>query len=191
MLDTQPDRNYPALFLALDEVLAALDQGVADADALCRSFEASADGFGADKAVLLAIEPRSGRGRALASRGLQDYEVGACEAGRSVPGVSASCIRDAVESGRPVMVQDAQKMGPAEISGALQGRAYSVLCAPICAPDTGEALAVLYVQNEGVRKAFAEIDRAWIEVYARALGRVMAPRARGRAQAATAAAGQA
>jgi hypothetical protein len=48
-----------------------------------------------------------------------------------------------------------------------------VLCAPICDPRSGQALAVLYVQNHGVRSAFGEIDRAWIEAYARALGRVM------------------
>jgi hypothetical protein len=182
------NRNYPALFLALDDVLAALDEGVADQEALCRSFEASADGFGADKAVLLAIDAGSGRLRAIASRGLQPFEVSACEAGKSVPGVSSSCIRQAVESGRPVMVQDAAQMGGAELSGALSGHVYSVLCAPISAPDSGERLAVLYVQNEGLAKIFGEIDRAWIEVYARALGRVMSPRGRGRGAAAPSAA---
>jgi hypothetical protein len=48
-----------------------------------------------------------------------------------------------------------------------------VLCAPICDPRSGQSLAVLYVQNHGVRSAFGEVDRAWIEVYARALGRVV------------------
>lgn len=167
-----PDRNYPALFLALDDVLEALGEGRPDEDALRRSFEASADGFGAQKALLLMVE--SGRLRSVASRGLSPYEVLACENGHSVPGVSSSCIREAIERQAPVIVQDPRRLAEANVSGALQGRPCSVLCAPVCDPRTQEAWAVLYVENEGVRNAFGEIDRAWIEVYARALGRAMA-----------------
>src|SRR5687768_15043949 len=43
---TVSDRNYPALFLALNDVLEALDAGRPDEDALRRSFDDSADGFG-------------------------------------------------------------------------------------------------------------------------------------------------
>ena len=59
------------------------------------------------------------------------------------------------------------------ITEALRGEPASVLCAPICDPRSGQALAVLYAQNHGVRSAFGEIDRAWIELYARALGRLL------------------
>ena len=76
-------RNYPALFLALDDVLEAVEDGRPDELALQRSFGDSADAYGA----------------------------------------------------------------------------------------TGNVLAVLYLQNQ---RAFGELDRAWIEVYARALGRVLA-----------------
>jgi hypothetical protein len=169
------DRNYPALFLALDEVLEALDAGKPDDEALRRSFESSAEGFGAGKALLLAVEADGLR--AVASRGLAPHEVAACENGRSVPGVSSSRIREAVERRQPVMVQDPRLMGPSATE-ALRGRPVSVLCAPVCDPGSGDPLAVLYVQNEGLRNAFGEIDRAWIEVYARALGRVMARRER-------------
>jgi hypothetical protein len=168
---TAPDRNYPALFLALDEVLGALDEGHPDEDALRRSFDGSADGFGAGKALLLIVEADGLR--ALASRGLSPEEVAACEGGHSVPGVSSSRIREAVDLRQPVMVQDPRLMGP-NMTEALRGRPVSVLCAPVCDPRTREPLAVLYVQNEGVRNAFGEIDRAWIEVYARALGRALA-----------------
>jgi hypothetical protein len=171
-----PDRNYPALFLALDDVLEALGDGRPDDDALQRSFEGSADGFGAEKALLLMVEGEALR--ALASRGLSPEAVAACEAGRSVPGVSSSRIREAIERGVPVMVQDPERMLGGASTAALRGRPVSVLCAPVCDPRTRAVLAVLYVQNDGVRGAFGEIDRAWIEVYARALGRVMAmPRA--------------
>jgi len=91
-----------------------------------------------------------------------------------VPGVSSSCIREALDRRTPVMVQDPRHALAANVSEAIRVRPCSVLCAPICDPRTGRALAVLYVQNEGIRNAFGEIDRAWIEVYARALGRAMA-----------------
>ena len=171
---TSPDRNYPALFLALDDVLEAVSEGHTGEDVLGRSFDGSVDGFGAEKALLLlVVGGGSPRLRAVASRGLSPDEVAACEMGQSVPGVSSSRIREALERGEPVMVQDPRLAG-ANLSGALRGRPYSVLCAPVCDPRTREVLAVLYFQNEGVRNAFGEIDRAWIEVYARALGRALA-----------------
>jgi GAF domain-containing protein len=174
---THSDRNYPALFLALDDVLEAREDGRPGEDALRHSFERSADGFGAEKAVLLLVEAgNEGRLRALASRGLAWEEVAACESGLSVPGVSSSCIREALAKRAPVLIQDPQRALGADVSEAIRLRPCSVLCAPICDPRTGEALAVLYVQNAGLHHAFGEIDRAWIEVYARALGRVMAGR---------------
>jgi hypothetical protein len=169
-----PERNYPALFLALDEVLEALADGRPDEDALKRSFEASADGFGAEKAILLIVEEGGPQHlRALASRGLSWEEVAACEKGLSVAGVSSSCIRQALEGRVPIMVQDPERVVGGKVSEVLTFQPCSVLCAPVCHPQTREAMAVLYVQNEGVRNAFGEIDRAWIEVFARALGRAM------------------
>jgi hypothetical protein len=170
-----PDRNYPALFLALDDVLETLGDGSPDEDALRRSFEWSADGFGAEKALLLMVDDGAPRGlRSLASRGLTPEEVEACESGLSVPGVSSSRIREALASRAPVMVQDAEHMVPGKSTAALRGRPSSVLCVPVCDPRTREVLAVFYVQNHGIRSAFGEIDRAWIEVYARVLGRALA-----------------
>jgi hypothetical protein len=81
------------------------------------------------------------------------------------------------------MVQDSELLAAVESTGALRGKPASVLCAPVCDPRSGRSLAVLYVQNHGVRSAFGEVDRAWIEVYARTLGRVLAGR-RGRPAAA-------
>ena len=168
------DRNYAALFLALDEVLEVLEQGGPDEDALRRSFEGVADGFGVEKAVLLVVEKRAPlRLRAVGSRGLSAREIAACERGWSVPGVSSSRIREAVVRGVPVMVQDSELLTGTGVTEALRGKPASVLCAPICDPRSGQALAVLYAQNHGVRSAFGDIDRAWIEVYARALGRVL------------------
>jgi len=76
--------------------------------------------------------------------------------------------------GAPVMVQDAEQLVGIKATTALKGRPMSVLCAPVCDPRTRAVLAVLYVQNDALRSPFGEIDRAWIEVYARVLGRVLA-----------------
>jgi hypothetical protein len=169
-----PDRNYPALFLALDDVLGALFEGKPREEALQASFENATEGFGAEKAVLLVLESVAPpRWRALAHKGLADYEVIACEGGGSVPGVSSSCIGEAARTRRIVLIQDSSRPAGSLVSGALSG-CYSVLCAPIVDPVDGRTVAAFYLQNDGVRNAFAEIDRAWIEVYARTLGRAMA-----------------
>ena len=166
-----PERNYPALFLALGDVLDALFEGKPRDEALQASFDWATEGFGAEKAVLLAVDANDPKRRALAHKGLADYEVIACEGGSSVPGVSTSCIGEVAESGRIVLIQDTSKPG-GMASGAF-GRCYSVLCAPIVDPADGRTLAVLYMEIDGVRNAFGEIDRAWMEVYARVLGRAM------------------
>jgi hypothetical protein len=169
------DRYYPALFLAMDDALETLFEGSPAEDALRRSFEGAAEGFGAEKALLLVVEPgEPPRLRSLASRGLSGEEISACEAGRSVPGVSSSRIREAITSRKPILIQDPRHLQDARRTDALEGGAYSVLCAPLIDRATGTALAVLYFQNHGLTNAFGEIDRAWIEVYARALGRVIA-----------------
>lgn len=169
------DRNYPALFLALDEALEALAGGASAEEALRRSFDGIADGFGAERAVILTVEDEGRRAlRAVASRGLSPDEAAACEDGRSVPGVSSSCIREALVGRRPVLVQDPQRLLGAQVSDALRQQPGSVLCAPLLDPATGAVLAILYFQNQGIRSAFGEIDRAWVEVYARALGRAFA-----------------
>jgi GAF domain len=171
---TAVSRNYPALFVALDDVLEALGGEASVRELLRRSVESSADGFGAQKMLLLVVEDaQPWRLRAEASRGLTREEVGACESGQSVPGVSATCIREALTKGRAVLVQDAEKSLNAPRSGALRGQPYSVLCAPICDPPTGLALAVLYFQNHGIADAFGELDLAWLDVYAKALGIVV------------------
>jgi hypothetical protein len=168
---TTAARNYPALFLALEDVLDALFEGKAEDEALQSSFDKASEGFGAEKAVLLAIDHHhDGRRRALAYKGLADFEVIACEAGHSVPGVSTSRIREAVERREPVLVQDSGHVAPAKQTGALTSRPYSVLCAPILDVQ-GDALAVLYLQNDALRSAFDELDWAWMQVYARTLGR--------------------
>jgi hypothetical protein len=174
MVPSLAPRNYPEIFQALDDLLASLPGDATLRDVVRRSVEATADGFGAQKMLLLVVEDSEPWIlRAEASRGLTPDEVAACESGRSVRGVSSTCIREALSQGRPVLVQDAEHALNAPRSGALRGQPYSVLCAPICDPHTRLALAVLYMQNHGIAAAFGELDLAWIDVYARTLGRVV------------------
>jgi hypothetical protein len=170
-----PDRNYPALFLSLDEALQSLFDGHSAEDALGSAFEGAADGFAAEKALVLLVEEGGSGLRAIAARGLAPEEVAACEEGLSVPGVSSSCVRQALVERTPVLVQDPQRLlGGALASEALRHRPCSVLCAPVLDPKTGAVTAILYFQSRGIRDAFGEIDLSWIEVYARSLGRAMA-----------------
>ena len=97
----------------------------------------------------------------------------ACEAGNSVPGVSTSHIQQAIDSRRIVLVQDASQLKGVQQTGALEGRPCSVLCAPIVDPVRERPVAVLYLQNEGLKNAFGEADWAWMHTYARALGRAL------------------
>jgi hypothetical protein len=167
-------RNYPELFDALDDVLEALPGDATVREVLRRSVTATADGFGAQKMLLLVVEDTEPWVlRAEASVGLTRDEIAACENGRSVPGVSATCVREALSKARAVLVQDAEHALHAPRTGALRGQPYSVLCAPVCDPRTGLAIAVLYLQNHGIPNAFSELDLAWMNVYVRALGRVV------------------
>jgi hypothetical protein len=167
-------RNHAELFQALDDVLVSIPRDATVRDVLRRSVESTADGFGAEKMLLLVVEDAEPWVlRAETSRGLTPAEVAACESGRSVRGVSATCIREALSRGRPVLVQDAEHALNAPRTAALRGQPYSVVCAPICDQQTGLALAVLYLQNHGIAAAFRELDLAWIELYARALGRLV------------------
>jgi hypothetical protein len=164
-------RNYPALFVALNDVLEALGGEAPVREILRRSVESSADAFGAQKMLLLIVEDTEPwQLRAETSIGLTPEEVAACESGRSVPGVSATCIREALTKGRAVLVQDAERSLSAPRTGALRGQPYSVVCAPLCDPRTGLALAAFYLQNHGIADAFGELDLAWLDVYAKALG---------------------
>lgn len=164
-------RNYPQLFMALDEAIEALVSETPDR-LLESSFGHVAEGFGAEKALLLTVAP-DGTLAAAASRGLTAEEISACEAGRSVPGVSSSKIREALERAGPVLVQDPRHLLGARATTALEGTPFSVLCAPIVSPDRTKTFAVFYAQNSGFENAFGEIDLAFIDVWARVLGRIV------------------
>src|SRR5262252_62709 len=162
-------RNYPELFVALDDAIEALLSGNASDRLIQASFENVAEGFGAEKAIALAVAG-DGSMRALASRGLSPRDIEACEAGQSVPGVSSSKIREGLERRAPILVQDPRHLAEGNKTRTLEGQPFSILCAPILDPGKSRVLAVFYAQNSGFENAFGEIDISFVEVWAHVMG---------------------
>src|SRR4051812_37852837 len=169
-----PGRDYAQLLGAMNELLAVLSSDGGEEAALRASFEAAARGFGARKALLLVVEQAEPlRLRAVHALGrLTAEQVAACERGESVRGVSPSVIQRVVASGRPELIEDPRLSADASRTPSLEGGSYSVLCAPIVDPVRGAVLAVVYLQNSGLVEAYGEGDRAWLEGYATAVGRL-------------------
>jgi transcriptional regulator with GAF, ATPase, and Fis domain len=170
---TAPGRDYPRLFRAMNEVLGALSTSDGEGEALRLSFDAAADGFGAQKALLLLIEDRDPlRLQCVHVRGrLSAEQIGACERGESVKGVSPSVIRTVVAARRPELVRDPRLHADATRTSSLEGANYSVLCAPILDTLRDTPLAVVYFQNSGLGEAYNETDLAWLEGYVTAVGK--------------------
>ena len=124
-------RNYPQLFVALDDAIEALLSGSGShglVGLIETSFENVAEGFGAEKAIALAVLP-DGSMRALASRGLSPEDIAACEAGESVPGISSSKIRESLERKASILVQDPRHIALGSQTRTLEGQPFSILCA--------------------------------------------------------------
>jgi GAF domain len=169
-----PARDYPRLFGAMNELLNILSAGGDEADALERSFQDAAEGFGAQKAVLLGVEAEHPLGlRSISSSGLSPRQIEACERGESVRGVSSSIIRASIRERRPQLIENPLFQPDQERTPALAGENYSVLCSPVLDPLRDVVLAVMYFQNDGLDEshAYRESDAVWLEGYASALGR--------------------
>jgi transcriptional regulator with GAF, ATPase, and Fis domain len=167
-------RDYAQLLGAMNELLAVLSSEGDQETALRASFEAAARGFGARKALLLVVEEEEPLHlRAVHTLGnLTPEQIRACERGESVRGVSPSVIHRVIETGRPELIEDPRLQEDASRTPSLEGSQYSVLCAPICDPLQDRVLAVAYFQNSNVAEAYGEDDRAWLEGYATAAGRI-------------------
>lgn len=164
-------RDYARLFAATRTFLDRIAESGTAEEALTESFTAAADGFGAENALLLAVEKdvepeEPPRLRLLSHRGrLSPLQIEACVEGRSVPGVSPTVIRRVVETARPEVVQDPRLQGRYRVTQSLKGGQYSVLCAPILNPLNERPLAVLYFQNHGIGRAYVESDLVWLDAY--------------------------
>jgi DNA-binding NtrC family response regulator len=157
----------------MNEVLKVLSSGGNEEEALRRSFEHAAQGFGAEKAVFLLVEEtRPPRLRSLSFRGLSDREVRACERGESIKGVSSSVIRTVIDSRQPKLIENPLLQNDQDATPALAGQNYSVLCSPVLDPIHDRVLALMYFQHGGADPghAYTPTDTVWLEGYASALG---------------------
>ncbi|MCM2255672.1 MAG: hypothetical protein NDJ94_08375, partial [Vicinamibacteria bacterium] len=177
-----PARAYSRLFAAMNEVLRVLRAGGDEKDALARSFEHAAAGFGAEKALLLLVsrgESDDVRLRSACTLGLGEAQVQACERGQSVPGVSSSVIRAVIDSRRPRLLENPLlRANPEGETPALLGLDYSVVCAPVLDVVRDAVIAVLYFQTARFvnDSAYSQDDLVWLEGYAAVLGQAFASR---------------
>jgi DNA-binding NtrC family response regulator len=166
-----PERSHD-LLRALTSALEILGSARDATAALTESFAHAARAFGAEKALLLrvrAAEPLELE--SIRASGLTFDEVKACVQGRPVPGVSASRIRRAVETGEPQLVENSQFDGKhASETGSLTGRPHSVLCAPVTDPWTRAPLALVYFQTRPGPAGYTPADLPFLQGYATALG---------------------
>jgi len=164
-------RSYD-LLQALTRALQVLAAAGDESAALGESFDAAARAFAAEKALLLrvrALDPLDLE--SLRVVGLEFDQVVACIGGESVPGVSPSLIRRAVESRAPQLVENSQFEGAdASATGSLRGRPHSVVCAPVVDPWTHSVLAVLYFQSLPGPRGYSAADLPFLQAYATALG---------------------
>jgi len=170
-------RDYPCLFRAMNEVLRVLLTGGDEEDALQRSFEDAAKGFNAEKALFLLVEQDEPvRLRRSCVLGLTEQQVGACERGESVPGVSSSVIRAVLQTRHARLIENPLFLKEIDRTPALLGQNYSVLCAPLLDPVRDVVLAILYFQNgrPDPGQAYLEADAEWLQGYASALGQAFA-----------------
>jgi DNA-binding NtrC family response regulator len=166
------ERDETELLHALTKALAVLLRGGAPESALRESFAHAMAGLGAEKGVLVQVShPEPSDVEILYAAGLSPENEAACRALRSSPGVSPSLIRRAIEDGKARLIENSQVHG-LEATASLQGRPYSVLCAPVNDSLAGAPIAVLYFQNE-LHRGFGPEDFDWLKAYATTLGHAL------------------
>ena len=166
-----PDAEARDLLGAVTRALRILGSGGDESVALEQSFEQAARGMRAEKAVLLRLmDTAPVRLEVLQSWGMSPEQVRACTQGISLPGVSPSTIRAAVDSRSVQLVENAQLRNGGDGTASLAGAPHSVLCAPVLDPWTGATLAVVYFQTVALMNAYRPADVQFMQSYATALG---------------------
>lgn len=167
-----PGARHHDLLRAVTRALEVLGARGDESSALGESFAAAVQAFGAEKALLLRVKQKDPLEMESARAvGLSETQIEAAVRGRSVEGVSASLIRQAVEEGAPQLVENSQFAGRrADETGSLTSRPHSVLCAPVTDPWTRSVLAVLYFQAPAGPGAYTPHDLPFLQAYATTLG---------------------
>jgi DNA-binding NtrC family response regulator len=173
-------REYHRCIQAILDVIRAMDSEGDLNEALRGSFENTAAGFGAQKALLLSVEQEPSdeapKLKNVYAAGLSPTEISALEAGQSLRGISHSIIRDAIRSRElHVMAHPSFRRKAAATKAFTEKDDFSVLCAPILDPSRERVLAVMYFQNSGpdLTRAYRDADARLLRTYAEALHRVL------------------
>jgi GAF domain-containing protein len=168
MIERDPELLLKAMQLAIQELSSGRDA----IQALMKCFDLIREGMAASKAVLLFVQSENPlKLTALASAGLSADQERACVELRSVPGVSPSVIRQAIEKRRSVFIPNAAAAGSAGGTSSLtDGDPHSVICSPIIETYRGKVLGVVYLQNTGILHSFEDEDRIWLSGIAGMVG---------------------
>ena len=158
------------LLEAITRALQAFANGDEGA-ALRDGFAALTQGVTPQRSFLARVDGRRRVTEVLVYEGLSDAQVEALRAGTSSPGVSPSLIRAALHSGQAQVIEDARLASRrGQISGALAGGAYSVVCATVNDPHSRAPVAVLYLQTSSITQPLTRALAPYIEAYTLALG---------------------
>lgn len=169
--DQLDDHDRNLLNLAVSVAQHELSRTGDPVVALSESFTHARRGLGAQIALLLYVRQNDPINlEILFSSGLSWEQQEACRSRRSVEGVSPSVIQEAIDRKTPIFIANSQATGDTARTASLAGDPRSVLCAPILDPYTGAVIAVLYLQNKGLARAFDDDDHAWLASYSVAIG---------------------
>ena len=137
--------------------------------ALRQSFVHAVDGLDADKGLVLQVlNADPPQVEILCARGLSSENEAAAQVLQSSPGITASVIRQTLETGQPQLLPNSQAAGLDQAASQM-GEAYSVLCAAVVDTLTRAPVAILYFQN-ALQRAFEAPDLNWVKAYAVVLG---------------------
>jgi len=160
-------RNERELLAALQT--AALVRGSDAGAALRQSFAHAVQGLDADKGLVLQVlEADPPQVEILCARGLTPESEAAAQVLQSSPGISASVIRQTLETGEPQLLPNSQAARLDQATSQM-GEAYSVICAAVVDTLTHVPIAILYFQDT-VQRAFEPYDLDWVMTYAVVLG---------------------
>lgn len=168
-------RDYHRILKAILDVFRSLDVDGDQNEALRQSFEETAAGFGAEKALLLRVD-EGGKLTNLYATGLSAAQIAAMEKGESLRGVSHTIIREVIASrALQVMPHPAFRRKAGVTKAFTEQDDFSVLCGPILDPSRETVRAIMYFQNSGgptYTRAYREADARFLQTYTEALQRV-------------------
>ena len=169
-MNQHEDEIGRGLFEAISQALQAVNGGTTDPSLLRGSFRRAVEGVGAERAFLARVGAPPESLDVLDSHGLSGHDVHAVRVGVSAPGLSVSVVRRALTTGRTQHIEDTRLVTELERTLAFLDAQHSVICAPVCDPQTRLPLAVLYFQSGSLARPLTTPKVPHVNAYASALG---------------------